>query len=86
MSISRVPPEKQKNNSYVGYTTTTLSRRLTYHLCENSVIKKKHLIIKHNNSTNQLTSSVERKISHCNFCTGFAGDVYVAVAIHARLC
>ena len=42
---------KNKNNSYIGYTTTTLSRRLTYHLSENSTIKQ-HLIIKHNNRTN----------------------------------
>ena len=47
-----------KNNSYIGYTTTMLSR-LTYHLSENSAIK--HLIIKHN-STNQLISSYIRKI------------------------
>ena len=38
---------KNKNNIYIGYTTTTLSRRLTYHLSENSAIK--HLMIKHNN-------------------------------------
>ena len=30
---------KNKNNSYIGYTNTTLSRRLTYHLSENSAIK-----------------------------------------------
>ena len=30
---------KNKNNSYIGYKTTTLSRRLTYHLSENSAIK-----------------------------------------------
>ena len=48
---------KNKNNSFIGYTTTTLSRRLT----ENSAIKR-HLIIKHDNSTNQLTSSDVRKI------------------------
>ena len=52
---------KIKNNSYIGYTTATLSRRLIYHLSENSVIKQ-HLIIKHYNSTTQLTSSDERKI------------------------
>ena len=34
---------------------------VTYHLSENSAIKQ-HLIIKHNNSTNQLTSSDVRKI------------------------
>ena len=33
---------------------------LTYHLSENNAIK--HLIIKHNNSTNQITSSDLRKI------------------------
>ena len=33
----------------------------TYHFSEKSVIKQ-HLIIKHNNSTNQLTSSDVRKI------------------------
>ena len=50
---------KNKNNSYIGYSTTTLSHHLPYHLSENSTIK--HLIIKHNNSTNQLTSSNVRK-------------------------
>ena len=59
MSISRVPPEKQKN-SYIGYTTTIQSSRLTYHLTKNSAIKQ--LIIKHINSTNQLTSSDVRRI------------------------
>ena len=49
-------PLKKKKNSYIGSTTTTLSRRLTYHLSENSAIKW-HLIIKQNNITNQLTSS-----------------------------
>ena len=48
-------------NSYTGYTMTKLSRRLTYYLSENSAIKQ-HLIIKHNNRTNQLTSSDVRKI------------------------
>ena len=42
------------------YIYITLYHHLTYHLSENSVIK--HLIIKHNNSTNQLTSSDVRKI------------------------
>ena len=46
---------KNKNNSYISNSTTMLSRRLTYHLSENSAIK--HQIIKHNNNTNQLTSS-----------------------------
>ena len=36
---------KNKNNSYIGYTTTTLSRRLTYHLSDHSATKE-HLIIK----------------------------------------
>ena len=58
MSISRVPPEKQK---YIGYTTTMLSHHLTYHLSENRAMKR-HLIIKHNNNTNQLTSSDVRNI------------------------
>ena len=52
---------KNKNNSYIDYKTTMLSRWLTYHLSENSVMKQ-HLIIKHYNSTNQLTSSDIRKI------------------------
>ena len=38
-----------------------LSCHLIYHLSKNSAIKQ-HLIIKHNNSTNQLTSSDVRKI------------------------
>ena len=45
---------KNKNNSNIGCTTTTLSRCLTYHLSENNAIKQ-HLIKKHNNSINQLT-------------------------------
>ena len=56
----RVCLPKNKNNTYIGNTTTTLSRHLTYHLSENSAIK--HLIKKHSNSTNQLTSSDVRKI------------------------
>ena len=36
---------KNKNNIYIGYTTTTLSCHLTHHLSENSPIKQ-HLIIK----------------------------------------
>ena len=55
MSIS-----KNKNGSYIGYTTITLSC-LIYHLSENSIIKQ-HLIIKDNNSINQLTSSNVMKI------------------------
>ena len=51
---------KNKKNSYIGYTTTTLSHCLTNHLSENSNIQ--HFLIKHNNSTNQLTSSTVRKI------------------------
>ena len=38
-----------------------LFRRLTYDFSENSAIKQ-YLIIKNNNSTNQLTSSDVRKI------------------------
>ena len=60
MSISTVPLEKQ-NNSYIGYTTTALSHCLTHHVSENSALKQ-HLIIKHNNSTKQLTFSDIRKI------------------------
>ena len=48
-------------NSYIGYTTTTLSRCLTYYFSENSAIKQ-NLIIKHNKNTNQLTSSNGMKI------------------------
>ena len=55
---------KNKNYYYIGYTTTTLSCCLTYHLSENSTIKQ-HLIIKHNN-TNQLTSSDAREIFRDN--------------------
>ena len=43
---------KNRINTYIGYTTTTLSRRLINHLSENCTVKQ-HLIIKHNNSTNQ---------------------------------
>ena len=60
MPILRVSPENQ-NNFYIGYTTTTLSRCLTYYLSENSITKQ-HLIIKCNNSTNQLTSFDVKKI------------------------
>ena len=52
---------KNKNNTYIGYITTTLSHCLTYHLSENSAIKQ-DLIIEHNNSTHQFMSSVVRKI------------------------
>ena len=48
-----------KNNIYVGYATTTLSHRLTYHLSENSTIKQ-HLIIKQE-SIDQLIFSNVRK-------------------------
>ena len=51
---------KNKNNSYIGYTTTMLSHRLTYHFSENRAIKQ-HLTIKHN-STNQLSSFDVKKI------------------------
>ena len=60
MWFREYPPAKKQKNSYIGYTTTTLSRRLTYQLSENSAIK--YFIRKHNNSTNQLTSSKVRKI------------------------
>ena len=43
-------PEKK---NYISYTTTTLSRRFTYQLPENSLIKQ-HLINKHKHSTDQL--------------------------------
>ena len=49
--------QKNKSNSYIGYTTTKLSCGLTYYLSENSA-KKKYFIINHSNSTNQLTSSM----------------------------
>ena len=39
---------------------------LTYHFSENSAIKQ-HLIIKHNNSTNQLTSSDNTIIIYKNY-------------------
>ena len=38
----------KSKNINIGYTTTTLSRRLTYHFSENSAIKQ-HLITKHDN-------------------------------------
>ena len=50
----------KKKHIYIGYTTTIISRRLTY-LSENSTIKQ-DLIIKHNNNTDQLTSFDVRKI------------------------
>ena len=71
MSISRVTPEKQKN-SYIGYTTTTLSR-VTLHLCENSAIKQ-YLIIKRNNNTNQLTSTDVRKSPSDDLITMYKKD------------
>ena len=42
---------KNKNDSYIGYTTSMLSRRLTYHLSENNALKQ-YFIIKNNYSTN----------------------------------
>ena len=58
MSILRVLPEK---NIHIGYTTTKLSRRLTYHRSENNAIKQ-HKNFKHNNNTDHLISSDVRKI------------------------
>ena len=52
---------KNKNNSHIDNTTTMFIHRLTYHLSEKSIIKQ-HLIIKRNNSTNQLISSGVRKV------------------------
>ena len=52
---------KNKDNSHNGYTTT-LSRRLTQHLSEKSAIKQ-NLSIKHNTSTNPLTSDVRKILS-----------------------
>ena len=51
---------KNKKNIYIGYTTPTLSCRLTYHLSMNSIIK--HSVLKLYNSTSQLTSSDVKKI------------------------
>ena len=58
MSISRVPPEKEKEILHWLYNLNVIS--LSY-LSENIAIKQ-HLIIKYNNSTNQLASSNVRKI------------------------
>ena len=52
--------QKNNNNFHIGYTTTTLFRRLTYHLSENSAIKQ-YLVVKRNKCTNLLTTD-ERKI------------------------
>ena len=49
---------KNKNNSYISYTTTTLCHCLTYRL---SAIKQ-HLIMKPHDSTSQLISSDVRMI------------------------
>ena len=48
-----------KINTYIGYTTTILSRRVTYHLSDISAIKQ-YLITKHNDK--KITSSDIRKI------------------------
>ena len=63
--------QKTKKNSYIGLTTTMLSRCLTYYFSENSAIKQ-HLIIKHNNSANQQTSS---NIRMFNGISTFVGDL-----------
>ena len=47
---------RKTKNFYIGYTTTTLSRRLTYHI---SI--KQLLIIKHNNNINQIISCKDVK-------------------------
>ena len=49
-----------KINTYIGHTTTTLSRRITYHLSDKSTIKQ-HQITKYNNDAEKLTSSVIQK-------------------------
>ena len=76
---------KDKNNSNIGYTTTTLSRRLTYHLSENSVIKQ-HLIIKHNNSTNQLLSSGVRMILTDNTIIIYKNNTINRLQIQEAIC
>ena len=48
-------------NIYIGYTTTTLSCRLTYHLTDISAIKQ-HIMTKHNKDTDKLKSPNLRKI------------------------
>ena len=65
---------KNKNNSYIGSTTTTLFRCLIYLFSENSAIKQ-HLIIKRNNSTNQFISSDVRTILTDNTIAQSAGAV-----------
>ena len=54
------PIPKNKFNTYIGHTTTTLSRHLTYHLSDTSAIKQ-HIITKYN-SPNLNTSSDIHKI------------------------
>ena len=48
-------------NSYIGYKTTTLSRRLTYHLSDISAIKQL-LMTNHKKDTDKLKSPDIRKI------------------------
>ena len=50
-----------KNNTYIGNTTTTLSRQLTYNFSDTSTIKQ-YLMTKHNNDTKKLPSSDKGKI------------------------
>ena len=47
--------------TYIGHTTTTLSRRFTYHLSDMSTIKQ-HTVTKHNKVTDKLKSPDIRKI------------------------
>ena len=49
-----------KVNTYIGHTTVTLSRRLTYHLSDTSALKQ-HLMTKYNNDTDKLKSSDIKK-------------------------
>ena len=48
-------------NAYVGYTTTTLSRRLIYHLLDISAIKQ-HLMTEHDKDIDKLKSIDIKKI------------------------
>ena len=48
-------------NTYIGYTMTTLSHRLTYHLSDISAVKK-HIMTKHNKDIDKLKSPNIRKI------------------------
>lgn len=70
---------RPQNNSYVGYTCTTLSRRLTMHKQEGSI--KTHMLEKHNITLTRQHLVENTSIIHSNFDPR---RVEIMEAIHIR--